>query len=154
VSRPYDDQPHDRADDRADDLVLALVAECARKSRVCWLSWAARAPRLVWHVWHDDALVVLSGDEGQVLPGIVKAGTVQVTMRSKDTGGRLVAWTGTVDVVDPDDGSWDASAAALLGVRLNLADPAAAREGWRSTGTIVRIHPVVATEEPGPGPLP
>jgi hypothetical protein len=138
----------------SDDLLPALVAESARKSRVCWLSWAGRRPRLVWHVWYDDALVVLSGDGDQVLTGIATSGDVEVTMRSKDTGGRLVTWTGSVRVVDPHDESWDGHAAALLGVRLNLPDPDAAREAWRSTGTIVRIHPVVATGEQDPGPLP
>jgi hypothetical protein len=129
------------------ELLPSLVAEAARKSRVCWLSWAGGPPRLVWHVWYDDALVVLSGDDGQVLPGLGESGTVEVTMRSKDTGGRLVTWSGSVEVVAPEDVSWDPSAAALLGVRLNVADPAAALAAWRSTGTIVRIVPSVATGE-------
>ena len=135
---------------------MALVAESAKKSRVCWLSWSAeqgRPPRLVWHGWYDDALVVLSGDE-QVLAGIAASTTADVVMRSKDTGGRLVGWSGTVEVVDPASGSWDDHAAALLGVRLNLIDPAAALARWREEATIVRIVPVAATEERGPGPLP
>jgi hypothetical protein len=140
-------------------LLRSLVAESAKKSRVCWLSWpGSPQPRLVWHAWYDDALLVLSGDD-QVLAGIDAAGvdpvaTVEVTMRSKDTGGRLVAWTGSIEVVDPASGSWDESAAALLGVRLNLPDPAAALAGWRDHATIVRITPVDATEEQGGGPLP
>ena len=131
-----------------------LVAESAKKSRVCWLSWDARPPRLVWHAWYDDALVVLSGDEGQELPGLDVAGSVEVTMRSKDTGARLVAWTGAVTVVLPEDESWEPHAAALLAVRLNLPDPAAAVVGWRTAGTIVRIAPATATEDEGAGPLP
>lgn len=150
-------------------LLRSLVAESAKKSRVCWLSWpGSPQPRLVWHAWYDDALLVLSGDD-QVLPGIDSVaassnrtdpdgtdpgGTVEVTMRSKDTGGRLVTWTGKVEVVDPASGSWDESAAALLGVRLNLPDPAAALAGWRESATIVRIAPVDATGEKEAGPLP
>ena len=138
----------------SEELRPALVAEAAKKSRVCWLSWDSRPARLAWHAWYDDVLLVVSGDEGQVLDGLGSAGTVEVTLRSKDTGGRLVGWTGTVTVVDTDDEQWDAHAAALLAVRLNLPDPAAALARWRTDATIVRIAPAVATEEPGAGPLP
>ena len=131
-----------------------LVAEAAKKSRVCWLAWDGRSPQLVWHVWYDDALVVLSGDEGQVLPGLDASETVQVTMRSKDTGGRLVDWRGTVEVVSPEAASWPDHAAALLGVRLNLIDPGAALAAWRATGVIVRIVPTVSDEDQRSGPLP
>ncbi len=68
-------------------------------------------------------------------------------MRSKDTGGRLVGWSGTVAVVDPASGAWKEHAAVLLGVRLNLTDPAAALVRWREEATIVRIVPVAATGE-------
>ena len=133
----------------------SLVAEAAKKSRVCWLSWLGSGqPRLVWHAWYDEALVVLSAAGEQVLPGLAGAGTVEVTMRSKDTGAHLVSWTGSVEVVDPGTQRWDPHAAALLAVRLNLPDPTAARETWRTAGTGMRIAPVVATGEPGPGPLP
>lgn len=145
------------------ELLLALVAEAAKKSRVCWLTWSGgsaddaaedrRAPRLVWHAWYDGAVLVLSDDD-QPLPGITTATTAEVVMRSKDTGGELVRWTGSVAVVEPTDGSWDEAAAALLGVRLNLPDPAAALAAWRSTATIVRIAPVGATGKPEAGPLP
>lgn len=138
-----------------DGLLPALVAEAARKSRVCWLSWdGARPPRLVWHAWYDDVLVVLSAQGEQLLDGLATAGTVDVTMRSKDTGARLLGWTGWVEVVDPGTDRWEAHAAALLGVRLNLPDPGAALEAWRTAGTVMRIAPVVATGKPDPGPLP
>ena len=136
------------------ELVLALLAESAKKSRVCWLTFSgedaradvqARAPRLVWHAWYDGALLVLSGED-QRLPGIDSATTAEVVMRSKDTGARLVGWTGTVEVVDPDDERWETHAAALLAVRLNLPDPAAALDAWRADATIVRIVPADAAQ--------
>ena len=144
------------------DLLPALVAESARKSRVCWLSWPGvdgrpTAPRLVWHAWYDGALAVLSGDEGQVLPGLAQllgAGTVEVSVRSKDTGGRLLAWSGSVEVVDPGDESWEQVAGALLGVRLNLRDPAATLAAWRMGATVLRIVPADVTGKTDPGPLP
>jgi hypothetical protein len=135
-------------------VLQALVPESAKKSRVCWLSWASGAPRLAWHAWYDDALVVVSGDPGQVLGGLEAAETVDVILRSKDTGGRLVRWTGSVAVIDPEDERWDGHAAALLAVRLNLPDPAAAAAGWRTDATIVRITPAVAAQEQAAGPLP
>jgi hypothetical protein len=137
-----------------DGLLPALVAESAKKSRVCWLSWGGSAPRLAWHAWYDDALLVLSKNGEQLLDGLADAGTVTVTMRSKDTGGRLVEWTGTVEVTDPGAESWEPTAAALLAVRLNLPDPPGTLEAWRTTGTVMRIAPVVATQEFGSGPLP
>ena len=142
--------------------VPALVAEAARKSRVCWLSWSSGAerlgPLLAWHAWYDDAMIVLSHDDEQVFLGLADAGTAEVTMRSKDTGARLVTWTGTVEVVDPADASWEPCAAALLAVRLNLPEPAAAKESWRRDGVVLRVTPrggpAAATGEGGSGPLP
>lgn len=116
---------------------------------MCWLSYSsadgAEQDRLVWHVWHDDALVVLSGDDGQHLAGAAGLGdedTASVTMRSKDTGGRLVTWTGRVQVVAAEDERWEGHVRALLGVRLNLADSAAATARWRETCTILRVTPL------------
>jgi hypothetical protein len=149
-------------------MTAALVAESARRSRVCWLSYAYAEGgdpvrvdgRLVWHVWHGEALVVLScpGSGEQVLPGIDRTERVQVTMRSKDTGGRLLAWTGTVEVVEAATAAWTAHVEALLGVRLNLPDVDAARRAWADRGTVVRIRPVPTPAEgagdEGPGALP
>ena len=135
-------------------LVLALVAESAKKSRVCWLTLSgedasankeSRPPRLVWHAWYDGALLVLSGED-QRLPGVGSATTAEGVMRSKDTGARLLGCMGTVEVVDPDDERWEAHAAALLAVRLNLPDPAAALDAWRADATVVRIVPADAAQ--------
>ncbi|CAA9344313.1 MAG: hypothetical protein AVDCRST_MAG34-1136 [uncultured Nocardioidaceae bacterium] len=135
-------------------MTAALVAESARRSRVCWLSYAYDEAgdrvrvegRLVWHLWHEDALVVLScpGPAEQVLPGIDRTGRVEVTMRSKDTKGRLLTWTGMVEVVEVGTASWSGHVEALLGVRLNLPDVDAAREDWAEHGIIVRIRPLPA----------
>jgi hypothetical protein len=137
-----------------DELLKALVAEAAKKSRVCWLAWSDARPRLVWHAWYDDALLVLAGEQDQPLPGLADAATAEVTFRSKDTGGRLVRWTGGVEVVDPGSPTWDAAATALLGVRLNLPDPASALLAWRSAATIVRVVPTGEADPAGVGPLP
>jgi hypothetical protein len=126
-----------------------LVTEAARRSAVCWVSY--RHPggdvtdRLVWHVWHDGAVVVLAGDTGQPLEGLSQATDATVTMRSKDTRARLVTWTAGVEVVEPGTERWEAHAAALVAERLNLPDPAAAVESWRATPgsgcSVVRLDP-------------
>ena len=126
-----------------------LVAEAARKSAVCWVGYrhpdGVVADRLVWHIWHDGAVVVLAGDTGQPLVGLTRATEVEVTMRSKDTRARLVTWTAYVEVVEPGTERWEAHATALAAERLNLADPVAAVESWRagpgSGWSVVRLNP-------------
>lgn len=149
--------PLSSAGGAAPGLFAALVAEAGRRSRVCWLTCTHPEGRiegrLVWHAWHDGALLVLSGDD-QPLRGLESASTAEVVMRSKDTGGELVRWHGSVQVVDPEDESWDEHATALLGVRLNLTDPGTAREAWRAEATVVRIVPTGAAAPEPAGPLP
>jgi len=137
---------------------LALVAECARRSSVCWLSWEYAAAhgrvrvgeRLVWHAWHDGAIVVVDGDGAQRLDGLADAAEARVTLRSKDTGGRVVTCAVGVLRVDPEDPAWDAHAGALAAVRLNLPEPARTVDAWREGGAVLRIVP----QGSGAPPLP
>jgi hypothetical protein len=128
--------------------LLPLIQEAARKSAVCWVGYrhadGVVTDRLVWHVWHDGAVVVLAGDTGQPLEGLPRATGAEVTMRSKDTRQRLVTWPARVEVVEPGTEQWDAHAAALAAARLNLPDPAAAVESWRTDPacSVVRLDPL------------
>ena len=128
-----------------DPVLVHLVTEAARKSAVCWIGY--RHPggvvrdRLVWHVWHDGAVVVLAGDTGQELEGLARADEAEVTLRSRDTRARLVSWTAPVSVVGAGTEEWEAHAAALAAARLNLPDPAAAVESWREHCSVVRLAP-------------
>jgi hypothetical protein len=127
----------------------ALFAECARRSAVCWLSWeqegSAGRPgtrdRLVWHAWYDGAVLVVDGDGAQCLPGLAAASAATATMRSKDTGGRVLGCAVAVHVVAPDDPEWEAQARALLAVRLNAPDAEATLEAWRTRATVLRLVP-------------
>ena len=47
----------------------------------------------------------------------------------------------SVSVVEPGTDEWEAHAAALVAARLNLADPAAAVERWRTGCSVVRLNP-------------
>jgi hypothetical protein len=71
----------------APDAHAALLAEAAGKSGLLWIrpagqdrSWPA------WHVWHDGAVLVVSGPGEQELPPL--EGPVELVLRSKDVGSR------------------------------------------------------------------
>ncbi len=123
------------------DVTDALVAELARRTGVCWVRYAGHT-QPVWHAWSDDALCVVSGGSEQPFPDVPDGDRVEVVMRSKDTGGRLLTWVGRADVVHPEDERWAATTAALVAGRLNVPDLATAADGWAGTSTVRRITPV------------
>lgn len=133
-------------------LTTALTAELGKKAGVCWLRYDGR-DHAVWHVWLEEALYVLSGGEEQPLPGIEDLDRVEVVMRSKDSGGRLLRWVGEVSAVRPDDESWEPVTAALVGGRLNLPDLATAADGWAAGSRVTRVVPTGEVPE-APGRLP
>jgi hypothetical protein len=92
-------------------------------------------------VWADDALCLVSGGDEQRLPEIPDGEHVEVVMRSKDTGGRLLTWAGTASVVRPGDAAWTATTAALAKRRQNLRDPSTAAEDWARDSVVRRIVP-------------
>lgn len=121
-------------------LHTALAAELARKTAVSWVRHEGRS-YAVWHVWSDGALCVVSGGTEQRFPDVGDGQTVEVVLRSKDDGGRLVTWVGTASVVRPGDEPWEPTTTALVGARLNLPDVGAAAEGWASSSVVRRIVP-------------
>ncbi|HEX6515527.1 MAG TPA: hypothetical protein VF049_08120 [Nocardioidaceae bacterium] len=132
-----------------DPFTTALIAELAKKTGVCWLRYDGRS-HAAWHVWLDDAMVLVSGGDEQPLPGIEDAERVEVTMRSKENGGRLLTWVGTVSVVRPDDDLWDPVTAALVSDRLNLDDLSTAADEWAQSSVVTRVLPTgEILEEPG-----
>jgi hypothetical protein len=133
-------------------LENALVAELSRKSSVCWVRRAGQS-HPVWHVWSDGALCLVSGGTEQPLPDLDDGELVEVVMRSKDTGGRLLAWVGRASVVRPEDEAWAPTTAALVGARLNLPDVAAAPDVWARGSVVRRVVPTGDVVE-SPGSLP
>ena len=134
-----------------EQLTSALVAELAKKTSVCWVRWGDRT-HAVWHVWHDDSLCVVSGGDEQPLPDIDDGARVEVVLRSKDNGGRLVTWVGTASVVRPDSEAWGPVTAALVPDRLNAPDLATTADGWAQTSVVRRIVPTGEYAE-APGDL-
>lgn len=133
-------------------LTAALTEELAKKTGVCWLRYDG-AEHPAWHVWHDGALCLVAGGPEQPLPGLADAAQVQVVMRSKENGGRLLAWLADVHVVHPGDDAWDPVTAALVAGRLNLDDLSAAAQRWAEESLVVRLVPTGEVAE-APGALP
>jgi hypothetical protein len=139
-----------------DAFTTALIAELGKKTGVCWLRYAERSgetsprTRAAWHVWHDDALHLVAGGGEQPLPGIANAERVEVVMRSKENGGRLVTWAGRVSVVRPTDAAWEEVTTALVPGRLNLPDLSTVKQRWAERSVVVRVDPTGdLVEEPG-----
>ncbi|MFE0703454.1 hypothetical protein [Streptomyces sp. NPDC058872] len=122
-------------------LGSALVEEATKKSGLVWVRGTGPA-RALWHVWHDGAAHLVGDGPGeQPLPGLVDGGTAEVTVRSKDKGGRIVAWTATVRELAPGTEEWDAAVAELKGKRLNAPDGEAVPERWARECRVVRLDP-------------
>jgi hypothetical protein len=135
----------------------ALIAELAKKTSVCWLRYGPpesgpASSHAAWHVWLDDALYVVSGGAEQPLPGIEDVDRVEVTMRSKENGGRLVTWVGRRTEVRPGDEPWEPVTTALVAGRLNLQDLTTAAQTWAERSVVSRIVPTGETLE-APGAL-
>ncbi|MGA5871975.1 hypothetical protein [Streptomyces cinereoruber] len=119
----------------------ALVEEATKKSGLVWVRGTGPA-RALWHVWHDGAaLVVGDGPGEQPLPGLVDGGTAEVTVRSKDKGGRIVAWTAAVRELAAGTEEWDVAVAELKGKRLNAPDGEAMPERWARECRVLRLDP-------------
>ena len=128
----------------------ALLAEAASKSGLVWVrpagqerSWPA------WHVWHDGAVVVVSGPGEQDLPPL--AGRVELLLRSKDTGQRLLSVPATATTLAEDDERWADAARALAASRLNATtSPAELPARWRGRNPITELRAEGdAVEAPG-----
>ncbi|MDN0195580.1 hypothetical protein [Streptomyces sp. S.PNR 29] len=127
-------------------LDRALVEEATKKSGLIWVKGPGVPARALWHVWHEGAACVVGDGPGeQPLPGLTDGAEAEVTVRSKDKGGRLVSWT--AKVVEPAPGSeqWEATVAELKGKRLNAPDGEAMPERWARECRVLRLVPTGAT---------
>ncbi|MFG2328854.1 hypothetical protein ACGFMM_04445 [Streptomyces sp. NPDC048604] len=131
----------------------ALVEEATKKSGLIWVRGAGPA-RALWHVWFDGAAHVVGDGPGeQPLPGLTAGGTAEVTVRSKDKGGRVVAWTAAVTELAPHSEQWEAAVAELKGKRLNAPDGEAMPERWARECRVLRLTPRDAITELPDGSL-
>ncbi|MET9802224.1 hypothetical protein [Streptomyces sp. NPDC006368] len=126
-----------------DDLLLgrALVEEATKKSGLIWVRGEGPA-RALWHVWHEGAAHIVGDGPGeQPLPGLADGATAEVTVRSKDKGGRVVAWTATVTELAPGTEAWRSAADELKGKRLNAPDAETMTERWARECRVLRLTP-------------
>ena len=134
--------------------VTRLIHEAASKSGLLWVRLPDGSSHPVWHVWHDDgddrgtgpAAYVVSGPGEQSLPWLPDE--VEVVLRSKDTGGRLITVHATARELRPEDAGWDAAVDVLRPERLNAMGDTAER--WRQSCTIHVLTPHGRLVE-GPG---
>ena len=133
-----------------------LIEDAVKKSGLVWIKAAstARASQPVWHVWHEGALYVLTGGIEQPAPGGLDglapddgAARALVTVRGKDTNGRLATFETTVTRITVDSEEWSVVVPALQAKRLNLPDGAAAPERWARECTLWQLRPTGTVTE-------
>jgi hypothetical protein len=144
-SQPAEDAASPALVDRDLARARALIEEATKKSALLWLA-AEPGGRAyaAWHVWVDGAVLVVSGGLEQAMPvlDLLDADRrILVTLRSKDTWGRLVTWVGRAETIAPDDDSWASAAVELHAKRLNSPDGEAQPDRWRRESVITRIVP-------------
>ena len=104
-------------------LDRALIEEASKKSGLIWVQAPGVPARPLWHVWHEGAACVVGDGPGeQPLTGLADGARAEVTVRSKDKGGRLVTWTATVRELASGSEEWTAAVDGLKGKRLNAPD--------------------------------
>ncbi|MFE0673890.1 hypothetical protein [Streptomyces sp. NPDC058867] len=123
-------------------LDQALVEEATKKSGLIWVKGPGVPARALWHVWHEGAACVVGDGPGeQPLPGLTDGGEAEVTVRSKDKGGRLVSWTAKAVELAPESEQWEATVAELKGKRLNAPDGEAMPGRWARECRVLRLEP-------------
>ncbi|MER6994187.1 hypothetical protein [Streptomyces sp. NPDC000410] len=132
----------------------ALVEEATKKSGLIWVRGTGSPARALWHVWHEGAAHVVGDGPGeQPLPGLTDGGSADVTVRSKDKGGRLVTWTATVHELAPRSEAWEAAVSELKGKRLNAPDGEGVPERWARECRVLRLEPVSSSTNHPEGSL-
>lgn len=122
-------------------LQRAILAEVASKADLVWVEVPGRPARGMWHVWHDDAVLLVTGGLEQPDPGLSEAGAVELILRSKDTFTRVLRATATVAELSPTSTDWEEAAKALHPKRLNPVDGEDQPLRWRTESTIWRLTP-------------
>lgn len=132
-------------------LTKALVEETCRKSAIVWLRpLAADHAVVAWHAFIDGAVHVVGGGIEQQLPALAEGEELEVTVRSKDNGGRLLSFVATATLIRPEDDAWATVVPELHAKRLNPPDGEAQPQRWARESTVLRLEPTGRlVESPG-----
>lgn len=125
-------------------LDRALVEEATKKSGLIWVRGETGPSRALWHVWHDGAVFLVGGGPGEqpfAGLGLTEGARALVTVRSKDKGGRLIAWQARVTEPAPRSEEWSAAVAELRAKRLNAPDASSTTERWARECRVLRLTP-------------
>lgn len=118
--------------------VPSVVVEATRRSGVAWVQVDDHA-HLVWQVWHDGAMYVVSGGIEQSLPEL---GRAVVAVRSKQRQADLpVRWVADVERVVPGSPLWEEVVPLLHARRLNPPDGQEQPARWARESLVQRFTP-------------
>ena len=121
----------------------ALAHEGLRTSSVVWLTLpGSRQPRIAWHVWHDDAALVIHGGSEQQLPGLDQLQRVEFCVRSSHSGALLVRGIASAHTLSASDPGWAAAAAALHAHRQSPTDGGLQPSRWAAQCTLTCLVPL------------
>ena len=132
-----------------------LVAEATNKGGLIWIRpEGSPLSSPAWHAWIEaDAYVVVGGAE-QPLPELVHAQHAEVTVPSKDTGGRVITWLAAVSRVVPESEEWHRVLPVLTAKRLNALDRHELPQRWARESTVLRLAPTGEVSQlPGAMPI-
>jgi hypothetical protein len=122
----------------------AVIAQVCSSNGVVWIRPNDDTRHhLAWHVWHNDAVHVISGVGEQRLPMLI--GTVEVAAAAKGSTARTLTYLARAESLTPGSEEWQAAADAIAAKRLNAVEsPAEAsvqRERWATECLITRLVP-------------
>jgi hypothetical protein len=119
------------------------VEEALRRGAVVWIGVDDEPPRPAWHLWHDDAVLVVTGPGEQALPGLAAADEARVVVRGPHAlAGAVAELVCDVERLPPGTPEWQRVAPLLAEERLNAVDQAGLVGRWVADGVVVlRLRP-------------
>lgn len=120
-----------------------LIAEATRRSGVVWVGADGGTPRLVWHLWHGDALYLVGGGDEQALPALTDHAVVVVRSKASQSD-QVVRWEADVSPVVAGTELWDEVVPLLVAERLNVPAIEGLAERWAQECVVLRLAPRTA----------
>ncbi|MGZ6791696.1 MAG: hypothetical protein ACXVFV_02000 [Mycobacteriales bacterium] len=110
------------------------LADALRKAGAVWVARGDGPARVVWHLWHADAVWLVVGGLEQELPG--GGPTATVTARG------CAPFAVRVEEVAPGSPEWEEVVPLLHDTRLHPPDGEQQPARWARESTVLRLTPV------------